>query len=91
MSIQRIWNAFDCLLVQEYDWEALWPLIIPPIMTMLDDHEMRSRLSGIAVAEALINAAPTTLLQYTGVGELIEKVSRFFLPPILCSTVPYSR
>ena len=42
---------------------------------MLDDHEMGSRLSGISVVEALVNAVPTTLLRHTGVGELIEKVS----------------
>lgn len=57
-------------------------------MTMLDDHEMRDRLSGIAAAEALINAAPTTLLRHTGVGELIERVSRFLLSDLLRSTVP---
>lgn len=91
MSVRRIWNAFDCLLIQEYDWEVLWPLIIPPIMTMLDDHEMKNRLSGVTAAEVLINAAPTTLLRHTGVGELIERVSRVFLPPILRSMVPSSQ
>lgn len=49
-------------------------------MTMLDDHEMRNRLSGVTAAEALINAAPTTLLRHTGVGELIERVSMGFSP-----------
>ncbi len=71
----------DTLLVQENDWEMLWPMVIPPIMTMLDDHEMRGRLSGIVVAEALVNGVPTTLLRHTGVGELIEKVSKFLLSP----------
>jgi Iap family predicted aminopeptidase len=50
-------------------------------MTMLDDHEMRDRLSGIAVAEVLVNVVPTTLLRHTGMGELIEKVSKFLLSP----------
>jgi len=59
----------------------LWPLVIPPIMTMLDDHDMRGRLPGVAVAEALVNVVPTTLLRHTGVGELIEKVSKFPLSP----------
>lgn len=71
----------DNILVQENDWEMLWPLVIPPIMTMLDDHEMKGRLPGIAVAEALVNGVPTTLLRHTGVGELIEKVSKFPLAP----------
>ena len=67
------------MLVQENDWEMLWPLVIPPIMTMLDDHEMRCRLPGVAVAEALVNGVPATLLRHTGVGELIEKVSKLLL------------
>ena len=59
----------------------LWPLVIPPIMTMLDDHEMRDRLPGVVVAEALVNVVPTTILRHTGVGELIEKVGNFLLSP----------
>lgn len=79
------WSASDHLLIQENDWEALWPLVIPPIMTMLGDHEMKGRLSGVALAGALVNAVPSTLLRHTGVGELIEKVSGFPLFPLLRS------
>jgi hypothetical protein len=79
------WSASDRLLIQENDWEALWPLVIPPIMTMLGDHEMKVVSLESLSLEPWSTLVPTTLLRHTGVGELIEKVSGFLLFPLLCS------
>ncbi|KAI0253036.1 hypothetical protein BJV78DRAFT_1196075 [Lactifluus subvellereus] len=60
--------------VQQIDtdtYERLWYLIVPPVMTLLDDFEARYKLLGIRVVNAMLERAPLPLLNRTGVSELI--------------------
>jgi len=52
-------------------YERLWYLVVPPMMTLLDDFEARYKLLGIQVVNAMIEHAPLSLLNRTGISELI--------------------
>ncbi|KAG8721617.1 hypothetical protein FRC08_011807 [Ceratobasidium sp. 394] len=53
--------------------ESLWPLIIPPLLTLVDDHEPSYKLKGIMATDALLRKAPASLLRRTGIDELLFK------------------
>ncbi|KAI0276156.1 hypothetical protein BGY98DRAFT_1090357 [Russula aff. rugulosa BPL654] len=52
-------------------YERLWYLVVPPVMTLLDDFEARYKLLGIQVVNAMFEHAPFPLLVRTGISELI--------------------
>ncbi|KAF8650707.1 hypothetical protein AX16_005080 [Volvariella volvacea WC 439] len=52
-------------------YESLWPLIIPPIMTLLDDYEVRFKIQGVRIVYALLDNAPKDVLKRTGIDGLI--------------------
>ncbi|KAH9978272.1 hypothetical protein BGW80DRAFT_1202231 [Lactifluus volemus] len=52
-------------------YERLWYLVVPPVMTLLDDFEAKYKLLGIRVVNAMLESAPLSLLNRTGVSELI--------------------
>lgn len=51
--------------------EKLWNLLIPPVMTLLDDYETFYRLRGVNVASDMIQRVPADLLRRTGVDGLL--------------------
>ncbi|KAI0723544.1 hypothetical protein C8Q76DRAFT_723258 [Earliella scabrosa] len=51
--------------------ERLWHLYIPPIMTLLDDHQAQYKLRGVRLVSQLLEAAPPELLRRTGIDTLI--------------------
>ncbi|KAF8495225.1 hypothetical protein F5888DRAFT_1713222 [Russula emetica] len=53
------------------EYERLWYLVVPPVMTLLDDFEARYKLLGIQVVNAVLEHAPFPLLVRTGISELI--------------------
>jgi len=55
-------------------YERLWYLVVPPVMTLLDDFEARYKLLGIQVVNAVLEHAPLPLLIRTGISELILAV-----------------
>jgi Tti2 family len=55
-------------------YERLWYLVVPPMMTLLDDFEAMYKLLGIRVVNAMLERAPLPLLNRTGVSELILSV-----------------
>ncbi|KZV73557.1 hypothetical protein PENSPDRAFT_674505 [Peniophora sp. CONT] len=52
-------------------YDRLWFLIVPPVMTLLDDFEIGWKIDGVTVARALVQNAPPELLKRTGVSDLI--------------------
>lgn len=60
--------------VQSEDYEKLWHLIIPPVMTLLDDYDAGYKLYGIQIVAEMLKTVPAELLRRTGVGELIFSV-----------------
>ncbi|KAF9268321.1 hypothetical protein L218DRAFT_608770 [Marasmius fiardii PR-910] len=59
--------------MKESDYSHLWHLVIPPIMTMLDDYQVPYKLKGVAIASELLERAPQDLLKKTGIDGLISK------------------
>ncbi|KAF8727812.1 hypothetical protein AX14_006966 [Amanita brunnescens Koide BX004] len=62
-----------CLKYIDRDqYERIWHLLIPPIMTMLDDYEPKYKLSGVKIVQEMLNIVPGSLLRRTGVEGLIH-------------------
>jgi hypothetical protein len=57
------------------DFEALWPLLIPPLMTIMDDREAKWRLRVLVTVLTFVDLAPPELLRRTGVHQLLSTVS----------------
>jgi len=55
-----------------YDqYERVWPLVIPPSMTLLDDYDSYCKLQGIKVVSEMLRHAPSDLLKRTGIDGLL--------------------
>ncbi|ETW84442.1 hypothetical protein HETIRDRAFT_408514, partial [Heterobasidion irregulare TC 32-1] len=55
-------------------YERLWGLVVPPIMILLDDYEVKYKIEGIHIVEALLGNAPPDLLKRTGISDLLFSV-----------------
>ncbi|GAA5842665.1 hypothetical protein JCM9279_003654 [Rhodotorula babjevae] len=53
--------------------EDLWPFLLPPVLTFLDDYEAQNKLAGVSILDALLDKADESLLRRTGVGKVFEK------------------
>ncbi|KAH7344835.1 hypothetical protein B0J17DRAFT_637027 [Rhizoctonia solani] len=73
------WNTIAWILLNmdSNDIETLWPLVVPPLLTLLDDYKPIYKLKGVDVTQALLKKAPASLLRRTGVDELLFKVCLF--------------
>uniref|UniRef100_V5EXX3 Uncharacterized protein n=1 Tax=Kalmanozyma brasiliensis (strain GHG001) TaxID=1365824 RepID=V5EXX3_KALBG len=63
-------------LTNESDWTAVWPLLIPPLLTLAEHPQPRFRLRGSALVYTLLERggeALAKLLLRTGIGSLLEK------------------
>ncbi|KAJ7645511.1 hypothetical protein DFH06DRAFT_1211567 [Mycena polygramma] len=52
-------------------YEDLWHLVIPPLMTLLDDYEARYKLMGVRIASVMLDRVPSSVLRRTGVDSLL--------------------
>lgn len=67
-------------LLQKSDLEVLWPYVLPPILSFLDDYSVPHKLSGLSILNSLlailsppISKTPHSdgeILRRTGVGEI---------------------
>ncbi|KZT20671.1 hypothetical protein NEOLEDRAFT_1075293 [Neolentinus lepideus HHB14362 ss-1] len=69
-------------------YERLWHLILPPMMTLLDDYEAPYKLRGIRVVSHFLARAPPYLLQRTGVDGLLFSSLRTTLTNLHNPTTP---
>jgi hypothetical protein len=53
--------------------EEVWPLIVPPILTLIDDWEIKYKQIGIALLQTLLEKTPPALLARTGLSEVFEE------------------
>ena len=60
---------------------GVWPLIIPPLLTLVDDWEARYKALGASFMTALLGATPPELLERTGLGEVFEQA---LMPCLTC-------
>lgn len=61
-------------------WEHVWPLVVPPVMVLLDDAQLHLKLRGTQAALCLVESAPVALLERTGIAALLDDaLARTFL------------
>ncbi|GAA5940462.1 hypothetical protein JCM10213_007540 [Rhodosporidiobolus nylandii] len=59
--------------LQPGEVEDLWPFLLPPLLSYLDDFEQRNRIVGITLLDSLLDRVDASLLRRTGVGKVFEK------------------
>jgi len=64
--------------MQADDYENMWHLVIPPIMTLLDDYEVKNKLRGVRIVREFLRHVPGDLLKRTGLDKLISSVGVIF-------------
>ncbi|KAL8996287.1 MAG: hypothetical protein Q9169_004173 [Polycauliona sp. 2 TL-2023] len=52
--------------------EKNWPLIIPPLLTILDDVSIPLRIKGCELLQILLKVVPASLLERSGLGSLFH-------------------
>ncbi|KAL4075627.1 hypothetical protein J3A83DRAFT_4369827 [Scleroderma citrinum] len=61
-----------CILnTQPSAYDQTWPLILPPIMTFLDDYEVPYKIRGVHLVSKMLTRVPPNLLLRTGVDGLL--------------------
>lgn len=62
-------------ILQQDEYERIWHLLIPPVMTLLDDYEARYKLQGVVTVQMLLQHVPVDILKRTGVDGLLKQVT----------------
>ena len=65
--------------------EKLWPLIVPPVLGVLDDTDVLFKIGGCKLLTHLLRATSPTLLNRTGLGPVFQDAISpclFFLPSL---------
>ncbi|KAG8899686.1 hypothetical protein FRB99_006499 [Tulasnella sp. 403] len=86
------WNtlAWCVTQLQVDDFEALWPMLIPPMMTIMDDHDAGFRIRGIRIAKELIRKVDPRLLKRTGIDSLLSSLIVIVNLPDVFQRIPNS-
>ncbi|MCJ1477733.1 hypothetical protein MMC13_006406 [Lambiella insularis] len=58
--------------VQESTLEEHWPLVIPPLLAILDDEAISNKVKGCELLERFLTITPASLLHRTGLGEVFQ-------------------
>lgn len=62
------------VMLQGEDIEPLWPLLVPPLMTLVDDYEPPFKLRGILAVDCMLERVDARLLKRTGLDVLLLNV-----------------
>lgn len=68
-------DLHELALAQRDELEAEWPLVLPPLLSFLDDYSAHNKLAGTTILSLLLDNADQSLLTRTGVGKVFEKVT----------------
>ena len=52
--------------------EEVWHMVVPPILTLIDDWEAQYKRMGAELLQSLLEVTPPLLLERTGLGEVFE-------------------
>jgi tRNA nucleotidyltransferase/poly(A) polymerase len=77
--------AWCCKSLDEKSVEMEWGFLIPPLLTVMDDMDLRVRVRGCEMLTDLLDATPSGLLAKTGLAPLFEEnlmVSLSYLPTL---------
>lgn len=64
---QWILEQLDAAMVEKH-----WPLIIPPLLTILDDVSIPLKIRGCQLLKILLDVVPASLLEQSGLGEVFH-------------------
>ena len=59
--------------LDENSTELLWPLLVPPILTLVDDWEAKHKRLGADLLHSLLRVTSPSLLSRTGLGSVFEE------------------
>jgi tRNA nucleotidyltransferase (CCA-adding enzyme) len=81
-TVAKPWKFQDVWVVTVYQWvlsrleesliESQWPLLIPPLLTILDDELTANKIRGCELLRTFLSLTPSALLQRTGLGEVFQ-------------------
>ncbi|KAI4110740.1 MAG: hypothetical protein LQ339_001014 [Xanthoria mediterranea] len=77
---QWILEQLDAAMVEKH-----WPLIIPPLLTILDDVSIQLKIRGCQLLTILLRVVSASLLERSGLGEVFHDTLMpylLFLPPL---------
>ncbi|KDR80514.1 hypothetical protein GALMADRAFT_240803 [Galerina marginata CBS 339.88] len=74
--------------IQQDAYEKLWHLVIPPVMTFLDDYEPKYKLRGVTLVQEMLRHVPGDLLKRTGVDGLLRQSLRTCLSNLQSPETP---
>ncbi|KAF5357658.1 hypothetical protein D9758_007440 [Tetrapyrgos nigripes] len=57
--------------IKREDYDRLWYLVIPPVMTLLDDYQTYHKLQGVQIVLELLQRVPKEVLKRTGLDGLL--------------------
>ncbi|KAK3112223.1 CCA tRNA nucleotidyltransferase, mitochondrial [Teratosphaeriaceae sp. CCFEE 6253] len=80
-SVTRPWKyGHDALALDLLQWvvlaldealvEGVWHLVVPPLLTLMDDWEARYKRTGAELSRHLLEVTPPLLLERTGLGDV---------------------
>jgi len=61
-------RSLDTHLIEKH-----WPMLLPPILTLIDDHETHNKATGCRLLSTLLRTTPPSLLKKTGLGPVFEE------------------
>jgi Tti2 family len=61
--------------------ESLWPLLVPPLMILVDDYEPAFKIRGILAMTDMLERVSSSLLKRTGLDILLLNVRFLRLLP----------
>ena len=61
--------------------QANWPLIIPPLLALIDDTSIKYKVKGCNCLTMFLHQCPSLLLERTGLGEIFENA---VMPCLMC-------
>ncbi|KAL8738337.1 MAG: hypothetical protein Q9181_000847 [Wetmoreana brouardii] len=81
-SADKPWKFETPHIVAVFEWilqqldaslvQAHWPLVIPPLLTTLDDVSIKYKIRGCKLLQILVRVAPANLLERSGLGEVFH-------------------
>jgi predicted histidine transporter YuiF (NhaC family) len=70
--------------------EENWPIIIPPLLALIDDAWTPNKVHGCELLTLFLETCPSVLLQRTGLGEVFESALMqylLYIPTLVTETV----
>jgi hypothetical protein len=62
-----------CKTVDPQHVQSDWGVLIPPVLTILDDYDIQTKAKGCELLRLVLDATPTDLLKRTGLGPVFEE------------------